>query len=230
MNPPSSPLDYAAFFQAPRTTVSQRIRIKICGITRPEDARAVADSGADALGLNFSDQSPRRIDVAAAQEIAKLVEGQLTRVGLFVDPDHDAVARVLDGVALDLLQFHGNETAEFCEAFGRPYMKVHRVADRLDVAALAASHPKARYFMLDTFVQGQPGGTGKSFDWSVWPKTTNLKLVLAGGLTPENVGAAIQATRPFAVDVSGGVEGPSKGIKDAERIRRFVTAVRQVDS
>jgi phosphoribosylanthranilate isomerase len=109
-------------------------------------------------------------------------------------------------------------------------MKVYRVADRLDVAVLAERYPGACCLMLDTFVQGQPGGTGRSFDWSLWPKATNLKLVLAGGLTPENVSAAIQATRPFAVDVSGGVEGPDKGIKDAERIRQFVTAVRQVDS
>ena len=189
----------------------------------------MARAGVDALGLNFAAVSPRRVAVADAAEIADAVAGTLTRVGIFVDPQPEDVRRVLDAVALDVLQFHGNETDAFCAGFGMPYMKAHRVAARVDAETLRRDFPAACAHLLDTFVPGQPGGTGQRFDWGYWPRSSDLKLVLAGGLTPDNVADAIRATRPFAVDVSGGVEGSRKGIKDPERIERFVAAVRAAD-
>lgn len=208
---------------------SARTRIKICGITRLEDASAVVSAGADALGLVFAAASPRRVDVATAARIAGAVSGRLTRVGLFVDPEPEEVAAVLERVELDLLQFHGAETDAFCAAFGVPYMKAHRVRSPVDARALARDYPTACCHLLDAYVPGRAGGTGRTFDWQNWPDTIGLRLVLAGGLTPENVDAAMARTRPFAVDVSGGVEGPRKGIKDPSRIARFVAAVRQAD-
>lgn len=190
---------------------------------------AVAGSGADALGLNFATISPRRVSLPDAAEIAAAVAGAVMRVGVFVDPEPDDVRRVLDVVALDMLQFHGDEPDAFCTAFGRPYLKAHRVAARVDAEALERDFPGACAHLLDAFVPGQPGGTGQRFDWGLWPRARGLKLVLAGGLTPDNVAEAIRATRPFAVDVSGGVEAGRKGIKDAERIDRFVAAVRAAD-
>ena len=209
---------------------SARIRIKICGITRLEDAVVVADSGADALGLMFAGQSARQVSVPHAAQIASQMAGRLQRVGVFLDPDPDQVAEVLARVSLDVLQFHGDETRELCSAFGLPYMKVHRVAGPLDMEALNLAWPDACCHMLDTYVAGQPGGTGVQFDRSLWPRGSQLKLVLAGGLNPDNVAAAITETAPYGVDVSGGVESDGKGIKDAERIRRFVAAVRSFDS
>ena len=206
-----------------------RTRIKICGITRLEDAAAVAEAGADTLGLNFSALSARQVTIEVAAEIAAAVEGTLTRVGVFVDPEAAEVEEVLSRVGLDVLQFHGDETDSFCIGFDRPYMKVHRIADALDVEALRSSHPGACCHLLDAYVAGQPGGTGQRFDWSLWPTGTDVKLVLAGGLSPENVADAVHRLQPFAVDVSGGVEGDRKGIKDAEKIQRFVSAVRQAD-
>lgn len=207
-----------------------RTRIKICGITRPEDAEATLSAGADAIGFAFTELSARRITPDRAAAIAQVVDGRALLVGLFVDPSREAVEAVLERVPLDVLQFHGDETAAFCGSFDRPYMKVHRVQTAIDADDLAERFPDACCHMLDTYVQDQPGGTGKTFDWKLWPRETTLKLVLAGGLTPENVGEAVAATRPYAVDVSGGVEAGVKGIKDPDRIRRFVAAVRQADA
>lgn len=217
--PPAAKLD------APLPT-----RIKICGITRPEDAAAVVDSGADTLGLNFSPVSARRVGVGVAREIAQEVSAALTRVGVFVDPRPEEVADVLAQVDLDVLQFHGSEADAFCAGFGLPYMKAHRVAAAVDGAMLARTYPGACAHLLDASVPGQAGGTGVTFDWRFWPRTGGLRLVLAGGLTPENVASAMAATRPYGVDVAGGVEGARKGIKDHERMARFVAAVRQADA
>lgn len=189
----------------------------------------VARAGADALGLNFAAVSPRRVAVADAAEIAAAMAGRLLRVGIFVDPEPEDVHRVLDAVALDVLQFHGRETEAFCAGFGRPYLKAHRIAARVDAEALRRDFPGACAHLLDAFVPGQAGGTGQRFDWGYWPRDSGLKLLLAGGLTPDNVADAIRATRPFAVDVSGGVEAGRKGHKDPERIERFVAAVRAAD-
>jgi phosphoribosylanthranilate isomerase len=210
--------------------VTGHTRIKICGITRPEDAEATVAAGVDAIGFAFTELSARRIAPEAAAEIAELVGDRALRVGLFVDPSREAVETVLERVALDVLQFHGDETAAFCGSFDRPYMKVHRVRTAIDSDVLKERFPDACCHMLDTYVEGQPGGTGETFDWSLWPRQASVKLVLAGGLTPENVGQAVAATRPYAVDASGGVEAGIKGIKDAERIRQFVAAVRQADA
>lgn len=204
-------------------------RIKICGVTRLEDAAAAARAGADALGLNFAAISPRRVALPAAAGIARAVAGTLTRVGVFVDPEAADVRRVLDAVELDVLQFHGSEPEAFCAAFDLPYLKAHRIAAPVDAEVLRRDHPGACCHLLDAYMSGRPGGTGQRFDWGYWPTGTDLKLVLAGGLTPDNVVEAIRATRPFAVDVSGGVEAGRKGIKDAERIERFVAAVRAAD-
>lgn len=207
-----------------------RTRIKICGITRIEDAEFAARNGADALGLNFAPASRRRVTPEAAAPIARSVAGRAIRVGVFLDADPDEVRRVLAEVELDALQFHGAETADYCESFGLPYVKTLRVTARVDGATLAREHPGACCHLLDTFVPGQAGGTGQTFDWSLWPTDAGLKLALAGGLTPENVGDAIRRLRPWAVDVAGGVENGTPGCKDRERTRRFVAVVRAADA
>lgn len=201
-------------------------RIKICGITREADADAAVQAGVDALGLNFSPSSPRRVDLDRAAEIAARVRGQVRRVGLFVDASADEVARVLDRVELDVLQFHGNESGAVCRQFGLPFMKALRVREPLAMASIEQEYAGACALLLDAYVPGVPGGTGRSFDWELWPATAALPLVLAGGLSPENVAAAVRRLAPWGVDVSGGVEGPQKGVKDPERIRKFVQEVK----
>jgi len=205
-------------------------RVKICGITRDADADAVVAAGADALGLNFAPQSPRRVDTATARRIAERVSGAVVRVGLFVDADVDGVRRVLDAVPLDLLQFHGGESGEFCRGFDVPYLKVLRVREPLDMAVLEETYGDACGLLLDAYVPGRPGGTGERFDWSLWPRQSKLPLVLAGGLTPDNVAEAIARLAPWGVDVSGGVEGSRKGEKDPARIHKFVAEVKRARS
>jgi len=200
--------------------------IKICGITRSRDAEVVVAAGADALGLVFTEHSPRRIAPETAADIAHQVAGRVTRVGLFVDPSAAEVKATLRVVELDVLQFHGQETAQFCGSFGLPYMKSLRVRERVEIAEVEAAYADACCLLLDTYVPGQPGGTGQSFDWSLWPQQSAKSLVLAGGLHPGNVAVAIRQTRPYAVDVSGGVEGAVKGEKDADKIFRFVKEVK----
>lgn len=205
-------------------------RIKICGITRPEDAEAVARVGAHALGLNFVASSPRAVGIELAAEIAAQVAGRLQRVALFADPGAADVEQVLRSVDVDLLQFHGAESGSLCRSFGLPYMKVVSVGrDPIDLPLLAEEYPDACLLLLDTYMAGQAGGTGQPFDWSLWPQTSRWPLVLAGGLTPDNVEQAIRLTHPFGVDVAGGVEGPVKGLKDPERLARFAAAVRAAD-
>lgn len=205
-------------------------RIKICGITRDADADAVVAAGADALGLNFAAESPRCVTTAAARRIAERVAGSVTRVGLFVDPAPDEVRRVLDVVPLDVLQFHGDEPAALCASFGLPWMKALRVREPLDMTVLESRFADACCLLLDAFVPGQAGGTGRRFDWSLWPEHSSLPLVLAGGLTPDNVGEAVARLAPWGVDVSGGVEGPRKGEKDPQRIEAFVREVKRARS
>lgn len=205
-------------------------KIKICGITRQQDAVAAIDAGADALGLNFVPNSPRRLSTRDAALISSGVRGKVLRVGLFVDAPRDEVARVLDEVELDLLQFHGDESPEECASYGKPYMKAIRVRGPLDICALEAAYQDACCFLLDAYVPGMAGGTGKRFDWRLWPRDAKKKLVLAGGLTVENVAEAITQTRPWGVDVSGGVEGEIRGEKDAQVISRFISEVRRAGS
>jgi phosphoribosylanthranilate isomerase len=201
------------------------VRSKICGITRVEDALAAVEAGADAIGLVFYAKSPRAVTVQQARSIINALPPFVTTVGLFVDASRCELGEMLDAVPLDLLQFHGDESPESCEGYHRPYIKALRVKPGDDIAAQVALYKNASGVLLDTYVPGIPGGTGEAFDWSLVPEGLSKSIILAGGLTAENVAQAIARVRPYAVDVSGGVEA-AKGIKDAQKIRAFMQAVR----
>lgn len=201
-----------------------RTRVKICGITRIEDARQAARLGTDAIGLVFYPSSPRNVSIEQAQAIARALPPFVSRVGLFVDPEPEQVQQVLDRVDIDLLQFHGNETEDQCSQFGKPYMKAIRMAPGLDLAETANNFRQASAILLDAWSDKVAGGSGETFDWTRVPSTLELPVVLAGGLDPGNVGAAIQAVQPYAVDVSSGVE-QDKGIKDAAKMAAFIDEV-----
>jgi phosphoribosylanthranilate isomerase len=205
-----------------------RTRIKICGITREQDIHVVADSGADALGLVFYANSPRHVEVTQAAALARSVPPFLTVVGLFVNPTVDYVREVLAKVPLDVLQFHGEESPDFCGQFGKPYLKAIRVKPGVDLVECAARYGSAQGLLLDAFVEGTQGGTGESFDWALIPHGLPLPVILSGGLHAGNVAAAIKQVQPYAVDVSSGVEA-AKGIKDAAKIAAFITGVKNVD-
>jgi len=203
-------------------------RTKICGITRVEDARAAARSGADALGLVFYEKSPRHVTVQQAAQLAASVPPFVTLVGLFVNASAEAVREVLRHVPLDVLQFHGDEEPEFCAQFGRTYLKAVRVRPGVDLLQCAARYRGAQGLLLDTYIEGTHGGTGESFDWALIPHDLPLPVVLSGGLHAGNVAQAIRQVRPYAVDVSSGVEA-SKGIKDASKVAAFINEVKQID-
>ena len=207
----------------------QRTLIKICGITSVRDARVAADAGADAIGLVFYPPSPRAVSLEQAREIVASLPPFVTVVALFVDASEDAIHGILRAVPIDWLQFHGEESADFCAAFQRPWMKALRVAPGLDLRAAAGSYSGARAVLLDSYRPGMPGGTGERFDWSRVPAQLPRPLVLAGGLEADNVASAIAQVRPAAVDVSGGVEA-RKGVKDPARIQQFIAAVRAADA
>ncbi|MGH8436940.1 MAG: phosphoribosylanthranilate isomerase [Pseudomonas sp.] len=200
------------------------VRSKICGITRVEDALVAAEAGADAIGLVFYAKSPRAVGVQQARAIIAALPPFVTTVGLFVNASRCELNEILDAVPLDLLQFHGDESPAECAGYHRPYIKALRVKPGDDIAAQAARYSQAAGILLDTYVAGVPGGTGEAFDWSLVPHDLSKPIILAGGLCAENVRSAIQRVRPYAVDVSGGVEA-SKGIKDAEKIRAFIREV-----
>lgn len=201
------------------------VRSKICGITRIEDALVAAAAGADAIGFVFYEKSPRAVTVEQAQRIVAALPPFVTTVGLFVNAGRKVLREVLASVPLDVLQFHGDESQADCEGHGRPYIKALRVRAGDDIAAQVAQYASASGILLDTFVDGVPGGTGEAFDWALVPHDLPKPVILAGGLSPENVRAAISSVRPYAVDVSGGVEA-SKGIKDAGKVRSFIREVR----
>jgi len=203
-------------------------RIKICGITRPEEARVAVASGADAIGLVFYAKSPRAVTVEQAQRIVQVVPPFVSVVALFVNELADQISRILERVQIDLIQFHGDETPQFCNQFGRPWVKALRVKPGLDIQGLCKAYQGARGILLDSWQEGVPGGTGSTFDWELAPRNLSLPVVLAGGLREDNVSAAIASLQPAAVDVSGGVE-QSPGVKDADKIRRFIAAVRAAD-
>jgi phosphoribosylanthranilate isomerase len=205
-----------------------RTRVKICGITRPEHAAAAAEAGADAIGLIFYPPSPRCVDAERAAEIAAAVGPFVARVAVFVNPDPLDVARLIERVPLELLQFHGEETPEFCAQFGLPYLKAARVVPGFDLLKYFAGFGAAAGWLLDAFREREYGGTGEQFDWSLIPERAGRPLVLSGGLTASNVGEAIRRVCPWAVDVSTGVEG-SRGVKDVRLIRRFMEAVRSAE-
>jgi phosphoribosylanthranilate isomerase len=205
-----------------------RTRVKICGITRPQDALAAATLGADAIGLVFWPRSPRAVSVAQARALVAGLPPFVTTVGLFVDATPDELDTVLAEVPLDLLQFHGDESPELCRRAGRPYLKAVRMRPGVDLERLARSYADAAGLLVDAYVAGVPGGTGATFDWDALPSASDLPLVLAGGLDAGNVAEAIRRVRPWAVDVSGGVEA-SKGITDAAKMAAFMQGVEDGD-
>ena len=201
-----------------------RVRTKICGITRVEDALVAAQAGVDAIGLVFYAKSPRAVNVAQAQKIIAALPPFVSTVGLFVNASAAEVNAVLEQVPLDVLQFHGDETPEFCEGFARPYFRALRMQPGVDIAASAAQYRGAQGILLDAWVPGVHGGTGERFDWAQIPSNLAKPLILAGGLNAGNVIQAIHEVQPWAVDVSGGVEA-SHGVKDADKVRKFLYAV-----
>jgi len=205
------------------------VRTKICGITRIEDALAAVAHGADAIGLVFYPNSPRAVSIQQASAIASSLPPLVSVVGLFVDATPDEVRSVISGVRLDLLQFHGDETAAYCEQFNMPYIKAVAVKPGLDLLAYAAQFSAAKGLLLDAYQKGLAGGTGQVFDWKLIPANMSKPVILAGGLNADNVTQAISQVHPYAVDVSGGVER-EKGIKDAASIAAFIKAVERFNS
>lgn len=208
--------------------IQVRTRIKICGITREADLAAAVEAGADAVGFVFYPKSPRFLGVERAAELARGLPPFVTPVGLFVNATDDEIESACDAVPQLLLQFHGDETPAQCEAFRRPYIRAARMTPDFDLLTFASHFAGARALLLDAFVEGYGGG-GKVFDWSQIPSNVPHPVVLSGGLNPANVIDGILQVRPWAVDVSSGVE-IAKGIKDADAIRRFCEAVREADA
>lgn len=202
-------------------------RIKICGITRVADLINIAHAGADAIGLVFYPPSPRNVSIQQAAELLSHLPPFVTVVGLFVNANADTVREVMAQVSLDVLQFHGDETPDYCAQFGKPYLKAIRVKAGVDLQQCAARFHSAQGLLLDAYVEGIHGGTGASFDWALIPKDLPLPVILSGGLDPQNVAAAILQVQPYAVDVSSGVEA-AKGIKDAGKVSGFVNKVKQI--
>ncbi|WP_207063116.1 phosphoribosylanthranilate isomerase [Motiliproteus sp. SC1-56] len=202
-----------------------RTRVKICGITRVEDALSAADAGADAIGLVFYEPSPRAVGLEQAAAICAQLPPFITVTALFVDPEPELVAAVCSRVSPDLLQFHGKEPPEQCRGYGRPYIKALRVRPALDLLAAAKTYDDSRGLLLDAYRPGVPGGTGETFDWNLIPRQLPQPVVLAGGLCEFNVARAIKEVAPYAVDVSGGVEA-AKGIKDPALVKNFLHEVR----
>ena len=205
-----------------------RTRVKICGITREQDALAAVEFGADALGFVFYEPSPRYITVRHAAEIAQALPPFVSTVALFVNADSDTIAEVVDAVGVDLLQFHGQECPEYCARHRRPWIRAVRVRPETDLLAARTEFANGRGLLLDAYRPGVPGGTGETFDWDRIPPQMASGIVLAGGLNPDNVGDAVRSVRPFAVDVSGGVES-RKGIKDPAKIKAFIEEVRSAE-
>jgi phosphoribosylanthranilate isomerase len=204
-----------------------RTRIKICGITRPEDAQRAALLGADAIGLVFYPPSPRAVTPDLARAIVADLPPFVCVVGLFVDMPVKDIQGILAEVCIDLLQFHGDELPEDCRRLGKPYIKAIRMRLGVDLAEYARRYEDCLGLLLDAYDEGSAGGTGQTFDWSRVSGGLKKPIILAGGLTPDNVASAIEQVRPYAVDVSSGVEA-AKGIKDAAKMAAFIERVRQV--
>lgn len=206
-----------------------RTRIKICGIKEPAHARLAAEAGADAIGLNFYPPSPRFIWPELAAEVAAALPAYVMAVGLFVDADEDLVRETLESVHLGMLQFHGDEPPDFCEQFGVPYVRAVRMETGTDLVEYAHRFKRARALLVDAHVPGQPGGTGRSFDWSLIPRELPIPIILSGGLDAANVARAVREVKPWAVDVSSGVES-GRGVKDPARIVEFIRSVQSEDA
>lgn len=208
--------------------MNARTRIKICGLTREQDVDDAVDAGADAIGFVFYAKSPRHVDVARAAELARRLPAFVTPVGLFVNAEADHIAQATRAIPTLLLQFHGDETPAACQAPGRSYLRAARMAPGFDLLKFESSYPDAQAILLDAHVDGY-GGAGKVFDWSLIPRDVCHPLVLSGGLHAENVIEGILRVRPWAVDVSSGVER-AKGVKDTAAMRRFCEQVREADA
>jgi phosphoribosylanthranilate isomerase len=201
--------------------IVKRTRIKICGITRPEDASAAVEAGADAIGLVFYAPSSRSVTLDQAREICAHIPPFVTIVALTVNADNALLQEITGSLPVSLLQFHGDETPGHCEAYSVPYIKALRMKDGVDVVAECGRFSSALALLLDAYQPGRPGGTGETFDWDMIPASVRTRIILAGGLTPGNIQQAIQQVSPYAVDVSGGVEA-SPGIKDVFKINEFI--------
>ena len=202
-------------------------RIKICGIKHLDDALKAVEFGADAIGLIFVEKSPRYVSLTEARFIAESMPPFVTVVGLFMNAPTEVVREALKVVPLNLLQFHGEETPEFCDQFEMPYIKVLRMRENANVVAFAQEYPNAAGILLDAYHKGVGGGTGQTFDWDLIPENLPLPLILAGGLDPGNVASAVETVRPYAVDVSSGVES-EPSIKDHKKIEQFIKEVQRV--
>lgn len=203
-----------------------RTRVKICGITQTSDAMAAVEAGADALGFVFYEPSPRFVDINRAKLICGEIAPFINTVALFLNANSSYVEEVLAKVRIDIIQFHGDEDEAYCRSFNRPYLKALRVKETTDLTQLAETYASASGLLLDAFDSSQYGGTGKTFDWDLLPKTSALPLILAGGLNPSNVCDAIKKTSVYAVDVSSGVE-KTKGVKDHQLIQQFMQEVKR---
>ena len=203
-------------------------RVKVCGITRVEDGLAAARVGVDAVGFVFYPGSPRYVASERARDIAAKLPPFVSTVGLFVDADAATVAATLRAIRLDYLQFHGAESPEFCAQFDVPFLKAVRVKPGVDLLQYAITFSAAKALLLDAFVAGMHGGTGQGFDWQLIPSNMPTPVILSGGLAPGNIAQAVRTVRPWAVDVSSGVEA-AKGIKDANKIEQFMRGVRNAD-
>lgn len=208
---------------------SERTRIKICGIREAAHARVAAEAGADAVGLVFYRPSPRFVEAEEAARVVAALPPFVAAVGLFVNEKADEVRRVLSRVRLDLLQFHGEETPEYCTQFATPFVRAVRMEPATDLLEYARRFSAARALLLDAHVPGQPGGTGLTFDWATIPRDLPIPLILSGGLDAANVGRAMRAAKPWAVDVSSGVES-GRGVKDPGKIIEFIRKVRSEDA
>lgn len=203
-----------------------RVRVKFCGITRPEDAAEAARLGVDAIGLVFYAGSPRAVTAAQARQVLDVLAPFVSKVGLFVNAQRGEIDRILSAISIDFLQFHGDETPEQCRLYGKPYIKAIRMRPNIDVSREASRYEDATALLLDAYQEGIQGGTGTSFDWARVPHDLHKPVILAGGLTPANVAAAIAQVRPYAVDVSGGIEA-ARGVKDPAKMREFIQEVQR---
>ena len=208
--------------------LKSRTRVKICGITDPYDAQLAVTAGADSIGLVFYEPSPRSVTVAQAAEICSVIPAFVSVVALTVDASPELIQQIT-ALPIDLLQFHGNESPEQCAAAGRPYMKAIRMKPGLDISSEIERFNGARSILLDAYRKGVPGGTGESFDWDLIPIEYRHRIVLAGGLTPANIADAVTQVKPYAVDVSGGVE-VSAGKKDQVKVVEFIKGVQRADT
>lgn len=205
-----------------------RTRVKICGITRPEDGVAAARLGVDAIGLVFYEKSPRNVSVEQAKVICDALPAFVTVVSLFLNPDVKQVEEVLAACPIDLIQFHGDETAEFCSGFNKPYIKALGMAKNSDLLQQVNAYSSARGLLLDSHEMGAAGGTGLKFNWEDIPQEYRQSIILAGGLTPDNVATAIKQVRPYGVDLSSGVEA-EPGIKDVALMEKLMSQVKQIN-